>query len=163
MKILWVKSDLLHPTTKGGHIRTLEMLKRMHQRHEIHYVGFENDPNGEGVRRSVEYCSYIYPVPQFLPKRTSPAFAAQLVQGLFSSLPVAILRYRSAAMSRLLAELIERESFDTIVCDFVTPAPNLPSVERCVVFQHNVETMIWRRHAQNAPSWVQQRYLDLQA
>ena len=25
MKILWVKSDLLHPTTKGGHIRTLEM------------------------------------------------------------------------------------------------------------------------------------------
>jgi len=52
MKILWVKSDLLHPTTKGGHIRTLEMLKRIHERHEVHYAGFENDPSGEGVRRS---------------------------------------------------------------------------------------------------------------
>src|SRR5262249_47430758 len=50
-----------------------------------------------------------------------------------------------------------------IVCDFVTPAPNLSCLDRCVVFQHNVETMIWRRHAQNAPSWAQRRYLDLQA
>ena len=28
MKILWVKSDFLHPTTRGGQIRTLEMLRR---------------------------------------------------------------------------------------------------------------------------------------
>ena len=43
MKLLWVKSDLLHPTTKGGHIRTLEILKRLHARHEIHYAAFENE------------------------------------------------------------------------------------------------------------------------
>ena len=38
MKILWVNSDFLHPTTRGGQIRTLETLKRLHQRHEIHYA-----------------------------------------------------------------------------------------------------------------------------
>jgi len=163
MKILWVKSDLLHPTTKGGHIRTVEMLKRIHLRHEVHYAGFENNPDGEGPKRAGEYCSRLRFLPHVAPPRTSLAFAAQLAKGLFSSEPVAISRYRSAAMSKLLADLIARERFDSIVCDFITPAPNLPSLTSCVVFQHNVETMIWRRMAENARTAPERIYLDLQA
>lgn len=71
MKILWVKSDLLHPTTKGGHIRTLEMLKRVSTRHEVHYAAFEEDPASEGKRLSREYCSRVYTVPHRPPPRTS--------------------------------------------------------------------------------------------
>ena len=41
MKILWVKSDFLHPTTRGGQIRTLEIVKRLHARHEVHYLAYE--------------------------------------------------------------------------------------------------------------------------
>jgi sugar transferase (PEP-CTERM/EpsH1 system associated) len=163
MKILWVKSDLLHPTTKGGHIRTLEMLKRIHQRHEVHYAAFESDPQGEGVRRSGEYCTRVYTISHSPPPRTSLAFAAQMALGLFSSLPVVIFRYRSAAMARLLANLIDKEKFDSIVCDFITPATNFPSLRPCVVFQHNVETMIWRRYTQNARNRIEASYLNLQA
>lgn len=163
MKILWVKSDLLHPTTKGGHIRTLEMLKRVHQRHEIHYVAFENDLSGEGVRRSSEYCTRLYTIPHSAPKRTSLAFAAQLAQGVFSRLPVAVFRYRSAAMTRLLTELVANQNFDSTVCDFITPAINFPGLSSVVVFQHNVETMIWRRHAENARNAAEKLYLNLQA
>ncbi len=163
MKILWVKSDLLHPTTKGGHIRTLEMLRRMHERHEIHYAGFENDPDGQGVRRSHEYCSRLYRVPHRVPKRTSPAFASQLVKGVFSSLPVSVFRYRSDPMKKLLADLIVKERFDSVVCDFITPAINFPSLAGSVVFQHNVETMIWRRHAENARNAAEKLYLKQQA
>jgi glycosyltransferase involved in cell wall biosynthesis len=163
MKILWVKSDLLHPTTKGGHIRTLEMLKRIHQRHEVHYAGFENDPDGEGVRRAGEYCSRLFRVPHTAPKRTSPAFAAQLAAGLFSDTPVAIRRYQSEPMRRLLAELVAKERYDSVVCDFITPAPNLPSIASSIVFQHNVETMIWRRYAENAPNPAARLYLKAQA
>ena len=163
MKILWVKSDLLHPTTKGGHIRTLEMLKRISTRHEVHYAAFDDNPDGEGKRRSGEYCSKLYTVAHRAPGRTSPAFAAQLVRGAFSRLPVATFRYRSAAMARLLAEIIEKEKFDSIVCDFITPAINFPSLSSCVVFQHNVETALWRRHAQNARNKAESLYLRLQA
>ena len=163
MKILWVKSDLLHPTTKGGHIRTLEMLKRIHQRHEVHYAAFENDPDGEGVRRSGEYCSRLFRVPHTAPKRNSASFAAQLARGLFSALPVPVFRYQSRAMRRLLGDIIAKERYDSIVCDFITPAPNLPSIASCVVFQHNVETMIWRRYARNAPNFAARLYLKLQA
>ena len=57
MKILWVKSDFLHPTTKGGHIRTLETLKRLHRRHEIHYVALDLAEQAGGVQRCGEYCT----------------------------------------------------------------------------------------------------------
>ena len=37
MKTLWVNTNFMHPTTKGGQIRTLEMLRHLHRWHEIHY------------------------------------------------------------------------------------------------------------------------------
>ena len=48
MKTLWVNSNFMHPTTKGGQIRTLEMLRHLHRRHEIHYVAIENPDQPEG-------------------------------------------------------------------------------------------------------------------
>ena len=38
VKVLWVKSELLHPVDKGGKIRTFEMLRRWHVRHRITYL-----------------------------------------------------------------------------------------------------------------------------
>ena len=68
MKILWVKSDFLHPTTKGGHIRTLEMLKRLCLRHEVHYVALDLEEQPGGVERSSEYCAQAYPVAHHAPR-----------------------------------------------------------------------------------------------
>jgi len=158
-----VKSDLLHPTTKGGHIRTLEMLKRIATRHEVHYAAFDENPDGEGRRLSSQYCTKVYTVPHRPPSRTSLAFAAQLARGVFSNLPVAIFRYKSSGMARLLTEIIGKEKFDSIVCDFITPSINFPSLSSSVVFEHNVETVLWRRHAQNARNTAERLYLNLQA
>ena len=74
MKILWVKSDFLHPTTRGGQIRTLETLKRLHQRHEIHYVAFDLMDQPEGPAYAAKYCTRAYPVMHRVPKKTSLAF-----------------------------------------------------------------------------------------
>ena len=62
MKILWVSSDFLHPTTRGGQIRTLGILRRLHARHEIHYAAIEHPDRPEGVRLAHEYCARAYPV-----------------------------------------------------------------------------------------------------
>jgi glycosyltransferase involved in cell wall biosynthesis len=162
MKILWVKSDFLHPTTKGGHIRTLETLRRLHRRNEVHYVAFSGPEIQESLRRSGEYCTRAYPVEHAVPKHGSPAFAWQLAKGLVSDLPVAVMRYASPAMQKLLDELMQREQFDSIVCDFLFPAPNFRSLSQCVLFQHNIETTIWRRHADTAKT-VKKAYFNLQA
>jgi glycosyltransferase involved in cell wall biosynthesis len=53
--------------------------------------------------------------------------------------------------------------FDSIVCDFLSVAPNIPDLSRAVLFQHNVETMIWRRHAEHASGPLRRAYFGLQA
>ncbi len=152
MKILWVCPLFLHPTTKGGQIRTLETLKQLHRRHEVHFAALSDPQQPEGPARSGEYCSKVYAVPHQAPPRSSPAFYAQALAGFVSSVPVAVSRYRSPALRALLGQLIRTERFDAIVCDFLAAAPNLPSLKDAVLFQHNVETTIWERHARNAPS-----------
>jgi polysaccharide biosynthesis protein PslH len=158
MKILWVKSDFLHPTTKGGHVRTLEMLKRLHQRHVIHYAALDLAEQAGGVERSSEYCTKAYPIPHAAPGRYQPRFWLQAGLGLFSTLPLAVLRYRSEALKRQVAVLTRAEKFDSIVCDFLFAAPNIPDLSAAVLFQHNIESMIWKRHAENASGTLHQMY-----
>jgi len=162
MKLLWVKADFLHPTTRGGEIRTLETLKRLHLRHEIHYVGL-NDSNPEGVERSCEYCTRAYAIPHHVPDKSSLGFGLQLARGVVSPIPVAVSRYRSRAMQQKIEELLRREAFDRIVCDFLFPAQNIPDLSRCVLFQHNVEAVIWKRRAANARSMIERFYFRSQA
>src|SRR5438874_7482149 len=149
MKILWIKTDFLHPTNRGGQIRTLEMLRQLHRRHEIHYVALDNGESTEGPARAHEYSSFHYAIPHVAPRKTSPAFAAQLVRGLFSPLPVAVTRYQSHALGEQVARLTGAHRFDAVVCDFLFPAASLRDLAGVTVFQHNVEAMIWQRHAQH--------------
>ncbi|MBK5294697.1 MAG: glycosyltransferase [Acidobacteriia bacterium] len=163
MKILWVNSGFLHPTTKGGHIRTLEMLKELHRRHEIHYVAFADSAYPEGVERSGEYCTRAYPVPNRIPLRGSPAFAGQMIANLLSSMPLPVSRYQSAAMADSIRRLRNQERFDAIVCDFLFPSANFDSLENCVLFEHNLETAIWERQAGTATNPFLRAYFGLQA
>lgn len=150
MKILWANPHFLHPTTKGGQIRTLEMLRQIHRRHEVHYVALENPQEPEGVARSGEYCTKAYPVPHLTPRRGSIAFLRQTARNLFDPLPLAIARYRSAAMKQIVDDLLRRGSFDRLVCDFLFAAPNIADISKALLFQHNVETTIWDRHLATA-------------
>jgi glycosyltransferase involved in cell wall biosynthesis len=163
MKLLWVKTDFLHPTTRGGQIRTLELLRCLHRRHEIHYVAF-NDPNEpEGLDRAHEYSSKAYPIDYQLVDKGSPAFLIELIVGLFSKMPVTIRRCRSAQMRAQIERLMQQEHFDCVVCDFLSPAPNLADLSSCVLFQHNVEAVIWKRRTEHASDWLRRSYLKLQA
>jgi glycosyltransferase involved in cell wall biosynthesis len=150
MKILWVKSDFLHPTNYGGQIRTLEIVKRLHRDHEVHYMAYDHPRHPDALGRAGEYSTRSYPVKLEVPPMGSAAFAGQLLVNLFSDQPLSVSRYRSAAMQGEIARLLERVQFDSIVCDFLFPAPNFPALDRCVLFQHNVEQMIWKRHTENA-------------
>jgi glycosyltransferase involved in cell wall biosynthesis len=163
MKILWVKTDFLHPTTRGGQIRTLEMIKRLHARHEVHYIAYDNPAQPEGLQRAHEYCSHVYPLTLEVPPRRSLNFVAQLIGNLFSSMPLSLSRYCSPAMRDQIANLLGSTQFDSIVCDFLTPAPNFADMSRVVIFQHNVETMIWRRHVEQSRDPLRKAYFKMQA
>jgi sugar transferase (PEP-CTERM/EpsH1 system associated) len=162
MKLLWVKTDFLHPTTRGGQIRSLETLRYLHTRHEVHYVAFDDPAYPEGLARRSEYCSKAYPVKYEVVDRRSVGFVIQLAAGLFSRLPVSVSRYRSQAMLETVEGILRRDRFDCVVCDFLFAAPNVPRLAECVLFQHNVEAAIWRRYVENN-SGLKKLYFQLQA
>lgn len=163
MKILWVKTDFLHPTNRGGQIRTLEILRRLHMRHEIHYVAFQNPAFPEGIERAGEYSTRAYPLAHQVPPRGSAKFAGQMIANLFSALPLPVSRYRSDSMRRQIDELLASQAFDATVCDFIFPAPNFTDLGRCVLFQHNVEAVIWQRMAEQSGNPLRRSYFGMQA
>jgi polysaccharide biosynthesis protein PslH len=163
MRILWVKADFLHPTNRGGQIRTLEMLKWLHRKHEVHYIGMAETGEQEGPDRAGEYSSRHWVIRHSAPSRRSPRFLPYLLGGLVSPVPVAIALRQSREMKERIAQLQQQHRYDCLVCDFLTPAINLPALEDAVLFQHNVEMMIWRRHAEQASNPLARWYFQRQA
>lgn len=163
MKILWVNTNFMHPTTKGGQIRTLEMLRCLHRWHEIHYVALENPNEPEGPQRAHEYSTRAYPFRHSFPDKRSLAFAGQVFTSVFHPVPIGITRFSVPALGRFLLELSDKIRFDRAVCDFLTPVSYFPDIEKSVLFQHNVEAQIWKRYAQHASNPLSRSYFRLQA
>ncbi len=163
MKVLWVNTNFMHPTTKGGQIRTLEMLRHLHRWHEIHYVAIEDPTHPEGPARAGEYSSRSYPFQHRIPGKRSPAFALQLAKGLLDPVPLAVSRFCPPGLGGFLEKLIARERFDAAVVDHLAPTAYFPDLARAVFFQHNVETVIWRRHVEHATDSVRRWYFRVQA
>ncbi|MDX2180008.1 MAG: glycosyltransferase family 4 protein [Bryobacteraceae bacterium] len=163
MKILWVNTNFMHPTTKGGQIRTLEMMRCLHRRHDIHYAAIENPAEPEGPRRAHEYSSHAYPFKHEFPDKRSIGFAWQVLSSVFDSTPIGITRFTVPALGRFLEDLNRKEKFDRAVCDFLTPAGYFPRMDRAVLFQHNVETQVRERYAEHAANPLARYYFGLQA
>src|SRR3954454_11576474 len=132
MKVLWVNTNFMHPTTKGGQIRTLEMLRHLHRRHEIHYVAIEDPRYPEGPARASEYSTRMYPIQHKLADKRSSAFVLRLAKGVFDSSPVTISQFDNPALGAFLQRLAAIERFDRAVCDFLSPAPYFPYIERAL-------------------------------
>jgi glycosyltransferase involved in cell wall biosynthesis len=143
MRILWVKEDFLDPLNGGGSIRTLGILRRLATRHEIHYVGFADRTADPPDTR--DYCYRSYAVQP--PFRGIPS----LCHGVPPTLPEDV-RFSSEEMRCITEALIARHTFDHIVCDFPHVALSLGyQLPNSVLFQHNVECVIWERMADCAP------------
>lgn len=163
MKILWICPSFLHPTDRGGQIRTLGTLKELHKRHEIHFAALSDPRNIEGPRRSSEYSTRHFSVEQYAPSRGSLRFLFQLANSIFRTVPMAVSRHCSRKFKRKIDALIAAENYESIVCDFLAAAPNLTDMGQCVLFQHNVETTIWQRHAEQSRSLLKRLFFHLQA
>ena len=151
MRILWLKSDLLLPLDKGGKLRTWHLMRHLARRHEITYLAFkEPGQPAADVEGMKEVAARVETITRSEPAKGTPRFYADAAVHLLDPLPYAVGKYRSAEYRRRVASLLAAEPFDLIVCDFLFPAVNLPKRLPCpaVMFTHNVESEIWRRHAE---------------
>lgn len=162
MRILWLKTELLHPVDKGGKIRTFHMLKELKRDHHITYQTLDDGSGApDAVERAVEYCHELVRVPHQTRAKFSAAFYGELAANLVSPLPYFMKKYKSAEMRREIERLVAGERFDVLVCDFLQPSVNVPPGLRIptVLFQHNVEAMIWKRHYEVQANPLKKTYL----
>src|SRR5262249_3043390 len=98
------------------------------------------------------------------PPKGSLRFQVDAALHVLDPLPYAVGKYRSGQYRRRLMELLRSQRFDLIVCDFLFPAVNLPRALPCpaVIFTHNVESEIWRRHAETRTSVAGRGLYDMQ-
>jgi sugar transferase (PEP-CTERM/EpsH1 system associated) len=165
MRILWLKTELLHPVDKGGRIRTYQMLRALRREHHVVYLTLDNGGAApDAAERAEEYCHELERIPFHETRKDSPRLFADLAANLLSPLPYAVAKYRSAQMRRRVTERVARGDLDMLVCDFLFPSQNVPSGLPCptVLFQHNVEAEIWRRHTEVAQSAVRRGYFKEQ-
>jgi sugar transferase (PEP-CTERM/EpsH1 system associated) len=153
MHILWLNANLLLPLDKGGKIRTWHLMRHLARRHAITYVTFAGDVEAEAHRPAMrEVCEEVVNVPWQDAAKGSLRFYAGVAAHLVDPLPYAVAKYRSAAYRQVVASRLAGRSYDRVVCDFLVPAVNLRGPVPCpsILFTHNVEAEIWRRHAENA-------------
>ena len=150
MRILWLKSDLLLPLDKGGRLRTWHLMRHLARRHDITYLSFSDRGQDRNVAGMREVATRVVTVPRSDPTKRSLLFYMDAARYLADPLPYAVAKYRSAAYKVQVQSLLRENRFDLLVCDFLVPAVNLPKALPCpaVIFTHNVESEIWRRHAE---------------
>jgi sugar transferase (PEP-CTERM/EpsH1 system associated) len=178
MKILWVKAGGLVPPDTGGKIRSYHILRELARQHSITFFSFYSAHDGDMHPSLKDVFDRVVCVPLSLPKPKSPAELRDYVIRLFSSEPYGITKYCRPEVRRRLHALLNEETFDVLVCDFISAAGVVPWdwPGPKALFTHNVEAMIWRRHYEVAanPLWkavawwewrrmeaAEQRYLQL--
>jgi sugar transferase (PEP-CTERM/EpsH1 system associated) len=161
--ILWLKTELLHPVDKGGRIRTYNMLRALRREHRVTYLTLDDGTAApDAVERATEeYCHDLVRVPFATAPKRSARFFAELAANVLSPLPYAVAKYRSTAMRAAVERAARSGDVDVVVCDFLFPSVNVPDRlgVPTVLFQHNVEAMIWERHADVAAGRLKRRYM----
>jgi glycosyltransferase involved in cell wall biosynthesis len=163
MRILWIKTELLHPIDKGGRIRTYQMLRSLLRQHHVTYLCLDDGLAADDAReRAREYAHEVVVVPFRPPAKSGVGLFAALLRNAFSSLPYSIARYGSPALRAQVRQLAS--AADLIVCDFLFPSLNVPDglPAPAVLFQHNVEAMIWERRAAVPQNPLRRAYMRLQ-
>jgi glycosyltransferase involved in cell wall biosynthesis len=157
MKILWVKAGGLVPPDTGGKIRSYNILRELARRHSVTFFSFHGAHENDQHPGLKDIFDRVVCVPLSLPAPKSSRELADYGIRLFSPQPYGITKFCRPEVRQQLRTSLKLESYDIILCDFLTPAGVIPwdSPIPKVVFTHNVEAMIWKRHYQVAmnPVW----------
>lgn len=171
MRILWVKPGGLWPLNTGGRLRSFHLIAELSRRHRLTVLTTHSpadDP--QGLASHLPACERVASVPYTLPKIGTASFALAVARSWLSRYPADLWRWRPPQLRRQVRQSLA-EGFDLCVADFLVAMPNLPRTAfgPVLLFEHNVEHMIWKRlhTVETRParrmllaveSWKMQRY-----
>jgi polysaccharide biosynthesis protein PslH len=150
VRILWVKAGKLLPIDTGGKIRSYNILRHLARNHQVRlltYYGGKRDAQYEAdIQRELPGAKAI------CTGALGGHFAAQAldyVGRVFQQTPFAVSKFTHPKVQREVAVCLTEGKFDVAVCDFLSASRNFPDKLETptVLFQHNVESALWRRMA----------------
>lgn len=169
MKILWVKAGGLVPPDTGGKVRSYNILRHLAKHHAVTFFSFyaahENDVHPE----LNQLFHRVVLAPMDLPPAKGIRESLEYAAHLFSRDPYNLTKYCKPPVRKKLRALLQEETHDVILCDFLAAAGAIPWEWPCakVLFTHNVEGVLWQRHyeiARNplwrAVSWFEWKKMD---
>jgi len=157
MRILWAKAGGILPLDSGGRIRSYHIATELARRHDVtlftFYAAIDPDPHETLLAPFVK----VERMPLDLSERASTADMAAYAANTLTLKPYQMRKYCRPEVARRLRELLQEDRYDALICDFLLAADVVPwdAPIPKVIFTHNVEAAIWRRHMEVAtnPLW----------
>ncbi len=165
MKVLWVKSNKLLPVHSGGDIRSYNIARQLTRRHELTFLSYyDGEPDRDYETQLAEHFPGAVCICTGKAESSSAARGVDYLTHVLSPCPYAVGRFGCAEVRAKLAGWFQKRRFDMAVCDFLDAAVNFPMelTTPSVLFQHNVESEIWRRHAQTESNPVKRQVYALE-
>lgn len=165
LKVLFFAKRFPYPMDTGGKIRTGKLLEYLRQVFDVTLVSnVESPQDDQHVAQVGKLCSDFYPVPWKEVRKYSLTFYLRVLAKTFSRYPVSVSNDYSPDLERALLEVLRKEKHDLLICDFVQPSINCHKVIGCpmLLFQHNVEAVIPRRHYEIAKDPISKVFWWLQ-
>jgi glycosyltransferase involved in cell wall biosynthesis len=170
LKVLFLSQPFLYPLDTGGKIRTAKLLEQLTEIFDITLVSnFDPAKDERYFDRMTRLCREYHPVAWQPIKKYSLWFYLRLLARMFSRYPIAVINDYSKEIEETILRLIDKERYDLLICDFLQPTLNFRKVEGVplLLFQHNVESVIPRRHFEVAANpalrcfwWLQWRKME---
>ena len=166
LRILWVKAGKILPVDTGGKIRWYNLLQQLARRHDITFVSYYpgvRDPLYEAELQS-RFPGAIG-IPIGAAESTAIRAAVHYLSRLPSGAPYAVSKFTARPVRRLVESWLRKDRCDVAVCDFLSASLNFPNRRSvpCVLFQHNVETLLWQRQAAHEPNMLRRLMFRVEA
>lgn len=149
----------------GGKIRSYNLLKHLRSRNEVTLVTYyDGAPDADYEEKIAQQFPGAVTVNTGYAVTTIPQMF-RYASNLPSSAPFAVAKFTSPQIQKLISEWDRERRFDVFVCDFLSASLNFPTELNTpsVLFQHNVESALWKRQAAHEPNLLKRLAFKLEA
>ncbi len=166
LKILFLSQRFLFPMDTGGKIRTGKILEQLKHRAALTVISNVESPRDDKYLPEMRrLCDKFIPVPWKETERYTLKFYLKLLVQSLSRYPINVLNDYSPELERSVRNELKNGSYDLAICDFLQSTLNFRKVDSGIptlLFQHNVEADITRRHLERAENFAEKIFWGLQ-
>lgn len=165
LKILFLSQRFLFPLNSGGKIRTGKILEELSKKFQITVISNYDEKKDKAYLPQMRgICDKFISVPWEEAQRYSAKFYWNILVKSFSIYPITLLNDYSKNLENAILQELKEENYDLAICDFMQSTLNFRRVSGIpqILFQHNVEATIFKRHMQQTVNPISKLFWGLQ-